>query len=81
MLQLRFLPSEPNILITHAELKILSGKEKKVNFYYILKAHSQNQARNGRDMKNLVLQQPAGTASFQVTGRCILLLYGKQDLL
>jgi len=31
-------------------------------------------------MKKLVLQLPAGTAAVQVTVRCILLLYGNQDL-
>lgn len=81
MLQIKiFLPDEAHILFTHIELKILSGKERKVRFDYILKAHGQNQARNGKYMKNPVLQQPAGTASVQDIVRCILLLYGKQDL-
>lgn len=80
MLQLRLYLSEPNILYTHVELKVLHGKEKKVSLDYILKVYSQNHARKGRYMKTLVLQPPAGIASVQVIVRCILLLYNKQDL-
>lgn len=80
MLQLLLYLSEPNILYIYVEPKVLHGKERKVSFYYILKPYSQNHARKGRYMKNLVLQPPAGTASVQVIVRCILLLYNNQDL-